>query len=257
MDAKRRAYIDVDPGYTQLWAEEVDTGFGEHDVFFTVGQNVGSRACRAPVNGRTWHPIVPPVVLTQWPPHIDEGYRRFSTVADWRGSQYATLNGRVLGGKREQFLRFIRLPAETGERFELALCIGQLDHGDVARLSRNDWKVFDSYAYAGDPQSYREFIQNSRGEFSVAKTGYVKTCSGWICYLASGKPAIVQSTGFESRLPTGKGLLTFRTLEEAAGHVRAVNADYLAHCEAARRIAEEYFDSDKVLNSALAIAGVD
>jgi hypothetical protein len=262
MEARRRAYVDVDPGYTQLWAGEVDMGFDRHDLFFTVGQNVGSPRFRAPVDGRAWHPILPPVVLDQWPPHIDERCRRFSTIADWRGSQYAVLNGHLLEGKREQFLRFDRLPMETGQRFELALCIGQYDHRDLARLSRNEWKIRDSYAYAGDPQSYREFIQSSRAEFSVAKTGYVNTRSGWIsdrtaCYLTSGKPAVVQSTGFESRLPTGKGLLTFSTLAEAAGHVHAVNADYVAHCRAARQIAEEYFDSDKVLGSALAIAGVD
>ena len=262
MTARRRAYVDLDPGYTQLWADEVDMGFDRHDVFFTVGQNVGSAQFRAPDNGRTWHAMFPPVVLAQWPLHVGEAYRRFSTVADWRGSQYAVLNGRLLEGKREQFLRFARLPLETGERFELALCMGQYDHRDLARLSRCQWKIRDSYAFAGDPHSYREFIQNSRCEFSVAKTGYVKTNSGWIsdrtgCYLASGKPAIVQSTGFESRLPSGKGLLTFRTLADAAGHVRAVNADYLAHCRAARQMAEDYFDSDKVLSSTLEIAGLD
>jgi hypothetical protein len=262
MTARRRAYVDVDPGYTQLWAEQVDMGFDRHDVFFTVGQNVGSAPFRAAVNGRTWHAVFPPVVLEQWPAHVGEHYRRFSTVADWRGSQYALLDGRLLEGKREQFLRFARLPAETGERFELALCIGQYDHRDVAQLSRCGWKIRDSYAYAGDLHSYRDFIQNSRCEFSVAKTGYVATNSGWIsdrtaCYLASGKPAIVQSTGFESRLPTGTGLLTFRTLEDAAGHVREVNADYLAHCRAARKIAEEYFDSDNVLTSMLDVAGLD
>jgi hypothetical protein len=262
MTARRRAYVDVDPGYTQLWAEQVDMGFDRHDVFFTVGQNVGSTRFRAPDDGRTWHAIFPPVVLGQWPLQVGEGYRRFSTVADWRGSQYAVLNGHLLEGKREQFLRFADLPVETGERFELALCMGQYDHEDLAHLSRCQWKVRDSYAYAGDPHSYREFIQNSRCEFSVAKTGYVKTNSGWVsdrtgCYLASGKPAIVQSTGFEARLPTGKGLFTFRTLGDATDHVRAVNADYLAHCRAARQIAEEFFDSDKVLSSILEVAGLD
>lgn len=262
MSARRRAYVDVDPGYTQLWAQQVDMGFDRHDVFFTVGQNIGSAAFRVPDSARTWNPILPPVVLNQWPPHVGPGYRRFSTIADWRGSQKAVLNGKLLEGKREQFLRFARLPLETGERFELALCIGQYDYRDLGRMSRCGWEVRDSYAYAGDPHSYREYIQNSRGEFSAAKTGYVKTLSGWIsdrtaCYLASGKPAIVQSTGLESRLPTGKGLLTFRTLEGAVARVREVNADYLGHCAAARQLAEKYFDSDKVLSSMLEIAGID
>ncbi len=172
MAARRRAYVDVDPGYTQLWARESDLGFDRHDVFFTVGQNVGAAGFRAPDHERTWHPILPPVVLDQWPPHVGDHYRRFSTVADWRGSQYAVLDGQLLDGKRGQFLRFADMPEKTGARFELALCIGQYDYLDLGELSRRRWKVRDSYAFAGDPHSYREFIQNSRCEFSVAKTGY-------------------------------------------------------------------------------------
>lgn len=115
--------------------------------------------------------------------------------------------------------------------------------------------------YAGDPYSYREFIQFSRAEFSVAKNGYVKSNSGWIsdrtaCYLASGKPALVQSTGFEGYLPTGKGLLTFRTLEDAVRSIEAINNDYLSHCRATRQIAEKYFYSDVVLGYILEQVGL-
>ncbi len=261
MAARRRAYVDVDPGYTQLWAQEWDLSFDRHDLLFTVGQNVGGPGFAPPTDGREWIRILPPVVLEQWPARIDSECRRFSTVLDWRGSQQAKFNGRVYGGKREEFLRYLRLPTETGQHFELALCIGQHDHADLGRLHRNGWRAWNSYLVAGDPHSYREFIQHSRCEFGVAKSGYVETRSGWIsdrtaCYLASGKPAIVQSTGFEERLPTGEGLLTFRTPSEAAACVREVEADYLAHARAARRLAEEHFDSDKVLGSMLDAAGL-
>src|SRR6266545_2825937 len=247
----RRAYVDVDPGFTQIWSQTVDMGFDRHNLFFTVGQNVGRPEFKIPTNGIQWRQILPPVALEWWPACIDERCRRFSTVADWRGSQQATFQGDHYGGKREEFLRFISVPVQAKQRIEIALCVGQHDYEDLGVLDRNNWRVRDPVWFAGDPHSYREFIRYSRAEFSIAKNGYVKSNSGWVsdrtaCYLASGKPALVQSTGFERRLPTGRGLLTFRTFEEAVAGVEAINGDYRAHCQAARRLAEERFNSDVV-----------
>ncbi len=257
----RRAYIDIDPGFTQIWVHDVNMALERHNFFFTVGQNVGGPEFKIPTFGVDWQTILPPVVLTLWPAHVDERCQRFSTIADWRGSQEASFEGEYYGGKRDEFLRILRVPVETKQRMELALCIGQYDHGDLALLSEHGWRVRDPYAYAGDPHSYREFIRYSRAEFSVAKSGYVKSNSGWIsdrtaCYLASGKPVLVQSTGFERRLPTSKGLLTFRTFEEAVAGIHTINSDYLSHCHAARQIAEEYFNSDVVLGSILERVGL-
>jgi hypothetical protein len=257
----RRAYIDVDPGFVQIWAHELDMAFGRHNFFFTVGQNVGYPEFTVPTRGIDWQPIVPPVVLELWPPHIDEKYQRFSTIADWRGSQAAVFEGVHYGGKRAEFLRFLEVPLEVQQRIELALFISQREYEDLRLLGQHKWHVQDPVFWAGDPYSYREFIQFSRAEFSVAKHGYVKSNSGWIsdrtvCYLASGKPALVQSTGFEGRLPTGKGLLTFHTVEEAIAGIQAINEHYLAHCHAARQIAEEYCNSDTVLGSMLEQVGL-
>ncbi len=137
----------------------------------------------------------------------------------------------------------------------------QDDYEDLGLLLRNQWCVRDPYLYAGDLESYREFIQFSRAEFSVAKSGYVKSRSGWFsdrtaCYLASGKPAIVQSTRLERCLQTGMGLLTFRTAEEACAAIETLDHDYLEHCRAARRIAETHFDSAIVLGSILRRVGL-
>ena len=256
-----RAYVDVDPGFTHIWAHEVDMGLERHTAFFTTGQNVGRPEFKIPTRGIVWQPIVPPVVLDAWPPRIDERCQRFSTVADWRGSQHAIFEGQYYGTKREEFVRFLRVPVDAGQRIELALCIGQDDFEDLGLLDGHNWRIRDPASYAGDPESYREFIQHSRAEFSVAKSGYVRSCSGWVSdrtasYLASGKPALVQSTGFEWRLPTGKGLLTFRTSEEAVAGIQSINTDYLAHCHAARRLAEAYFNSDVVLTSMLKQLGL-
>ena len=257
----RRAYVDVDPGFTQIWAEQVDMNFDRHTHFFTIGQTVGTPGFEVPLNGVEWQVIRPPVMLDQWPAVIDESATRFSTVADWRGSQEAIYDGVYHGGKRHEFVKFLRLPQDTGARFELALCIGQHDHEDMGLLDGHLWKIRNFAQYAGDVDSYREFIQASRAEFSVAKGGYVRSNSGWVsdrtaCYLASGKPALVQSTGFEDVLPTGEGLITFETLEQARRGVEQINSNYLAHAEAARRIAEEHFDSSRILGLVLEHVGL-
>ena len=257
----RRAYIDLDPGFTQIWAHQLDMGFDSYQFFFTVGQCVGRQEFGIPTLGIDWVPSLPPVVLDLWPAQTDTSSERLSTIADWRGSQYARFEGEMYEGKREEFIRFIEVPMRAHRPIELALSIGQHDYEDLGLLLRNEWIVRDPYLYAGDLESYREFIRFSRAEFSVAKSGYVKSGSGWFsdrtaCYLASGKPAVVQSTGFEWRLPTGEGLLTFSTVPEAVAGIEAIEGDYLAHAETARRIAEEHFDSDVVLRSLLERVGV-
>lgn len=252
MAIPHRAYVDVDPGFTQIWAHEVDVWLEQHTCFFTVGQNVGSPEFPIPTRGIPWHPILPPVHLPSWPARIDNGCRRFSTVADWRGSQDALFEGQYYGTKRSEFVRYLHVPLRAGRRIEVALCIGQQDHEDLGLLLDHDWRAREAYRYAGDPFSYREFIQYSRAEFGVAKHGYVKSNSGWFsdrtaCYLASGKPAIVQSTGFEHTLPTGRGLLTFRTVDEAVAAIRDVDEHYEDHCAAARSFAEDHLDATRIL----------
>lgn len=257
----RRAFVDVDPGFTQIWALRWPMYLDRHNFFFTIGQNVGRPGFRIPAGSVSWHPILPPVVLDEWTANMDERARRFTTVADWRASQSAVHDGQTFGGKRSEFERFIDLPRISGQPIHLAMAIYQRDYEDLALLLRHDWRVVDPFESAGDPHSYREFIRYSRAEFSVAKHGYVLSNSGWIsdrtaCYLASGRPAIVQSTGLESELPVGEGLLTFSTIGEAAAAISAVNQDYASHCTAARRLAERHFDSDRVLGAMLEAVGL-
>jgi hypothetical protein len=257
----RRAYVDMDPGFTQIWVDTKDLDLRGFQSFFTVGQNVCQPDFPVPAHGIRWQAILPPVVLDQWPARIDAGTARFSTVGDWRGSQQVLFRGNYYAGKRGEFVQQLELPVRTRQRFELALCLGAGDHEDLGLLHAHGWIVLDPFLWAGNPFSYREFIQTSRAEFSVAKSGYVRLRTGWIsdrtaCYLASGKPAVVQSTGFEESLATGKGLLTFRTVEEAAAAVAAVESDYLGHCRAARAFAEAHLASDRVLGKVLGAAGL-
>ena len=260
MKVPRRSYVDVDPGFTQIWTGQYDMAIERHNSFFTVGQNVGRPEFAVPLNGVDWKPILPPVALDFWPPRIDENCRRVGTVGDWRGNQHAIQDAEYFGGKRREYVRLLHLPEVAGAHPEIALCIGNEDWEDIGLLQESRWRVLDPFLYAGDPTSYREFVQLSRAEFSVAKSGYVKSNSGWIsdrtaCYLASGKPALVQSTGCEWLFPDGKGLLTFRTREEAVAGLNAISGDYLAHCRAARQLAERFFDATRILGTILSHAG--
>jgi hypothetical protein len=257
----RRAFVDVDPGFTQIWFHQWDLDISKHTAHFTVGQNVGSPGFSIPTRGIQWVPILPPVALDHWPATIDERCASFTTIADWRGNQRAFFEDQHYGGKRSEFMRILRLPADAKQSIEIALCIYPSDHEDIGLLWEHKWALLNPAQAVGDPHSYREFIQQSRAEISVAKAGYVRSNSGWIsdrtaCYLASGKPALVQSTGFESALPTGKGLLTFRDLPEAIAGVREINANYLNHAQAARALAEQYFGTDAVLAKVLAHVGL-
>ena len=254
--ARRRIFIDQDPGYTQLWAElrGVDTIIGAHDVHFTVGANVGTPRSRLPTGGLAWHHTWNPVVLDWWPHDAPLVRDRFTTIADWWGQPYLEFDGAVLGPKREEFRRFLAIPSVAGEPIELALDI-PADDGDLPVLARAGWRV----TTPGDVESvdgYRAWVAGSLGELSCVKGVYAHTRSGWFsdrsaAYLACGRPVILQDTGFSDVLPTGHGLFAFRTVEEAAAAVREVRSDYVRHSRAARELAAEWFAADRVLRSLL------
>ncbi len=155
-----------------------------------------------------------------------------------------------------EFRKFTALPQLTGQQFELALDIDASDAKDIALLMENGWRVTDPRTAVSAPSDYRAFIQHSKAELTIAKSMYVQSNSGWvsdrsICYLASGKPVLAQETGFSQNYATGEGLVAFATLDEAQSGVETILRDYDRHCRAARAIAEEHFDSDKVLRRLL------
>jgi hypothetical protein len=256
---KRRAYFDLDPGFTQIWAHEWDMDFTKHNLFFTVGLNVGQPDFSIPLRGIDWQTFLPPVALEYWPAQTDATAANFTTVGQWRG-QYAVWKDEIYGPKSDEFLRFVELPRKTAQPIELALLIHESEANDIAALRDNGWRLVNPHETAGGRDGFRSYIQQSRAEFSVAKHGYVKTRSGWlsdrtVCYLASGRPALVQETGVSKHLATGKGLITFTTLEEAVRGIESINADYAAHSAAARKLAEEKLSAPKVLQSILERAG--
>jgi hypothetical protein len=253
-----KAYIDLDPGFTQSWhASGTSSKLAGHDYFFTVGENIGTPNCSIPMDGIEWRPTRQPVVLEQWPVCREGDACRFTTVASWRGPfGPVEYDGRTLGSKVRQFRKYASLPSLLNEEFELALDIHPLDGRDRDLLCRNSWKLVDPRAVVPDPLAFRRYVQGSGAEFSVAQEIYVETGSGWfsdrsVRYLASGKPVLVEDTGFSRNYPAGDGLLAFSSPEQAIAGVRRITSNYASHTIAARQIAETYFDSGRVLGQLL------
>jgi len=257
-----RAYVDEAPAHTQVYHFEyhVDQGIDQHEHFFTFGLNMGQPTCEVPMGGRRWYPFPVPVVLDHWPAAPDAGGRRFTTISNWSGEPTFKLRGEYSGEKSDNWLRFIDLPKRTSQELEIALNIDPGFAEDIARLQENGWILTDP-AQMRTQQDYRRYIAESRAEFSVANNRYSRFRTGWVSdrsarYLASGRPVLVQSTGAESFLPVGKGLLTFETTEEAAEKIKEINVDREAHGRAARAIAQEFFDAERVLSNMLKQIGM-
>jgi hypothetical protein len=257
-----RAFLDIDPGFGQIWKVlGLHDLFRGHDRFLTVGGRIGSADCEVPTAGLDWIPVKPPVELTEWPPQSDRG-SRFTSVASWRGA-FGPLEyeGRTLGLRVHEFRRFFELPRRTSVDYEVALDIHEAETDDLSALRSHGWRLADPRRAAGDPWSYRDYLQRSAAELMIAKNLYVETHSGWFsdrsaCYLASGRPVLAQDTGLEGLLPMGEGLVTFSTLDEAAAGAEEIETDYERHSQAAREIAEEHFAAAKVLPRLLEELGV-
>jgi hypothetical protein len=259
----RRVYLDLDPAFNQLWhaAEGIDIRLEGHTHFVTVGCLIGTPDCDVPTCGRTWLPTVPPVVLSEWPATAGAPRGAWTTVGNWRGYGSIDHRGVKYGQKAHSFRRIVDLTSRTRERLQPALSIHRDEVSDLFALSANRWDVVNPEAVACTPDLYRRFIQRSKGELGIAKSGYVVSQCGWFsdrsaCYLASGRPVVAEDTGFSRYLPIGEGLLPFRTVEEAAAAIEVAAAGYDRHRGRAREIAEAYFASNVVLPALLERVGV-
>ena len=257
---KRRAYVDLDPGFTQFWhARGIgDLGLGRHHVHFTVGENIGRPGCSIPTCGFQWIPLKQPVLLDEWRAEaLPRGEPKFTTVASWRGSYGPVeFGGKQYGVKAHEFRKLLSLPSQVKVPLEIALNIHEADGEDRRRLESAGWTIRDPAIVAPDPDSFRDYLRGSTGELSPAQNISVETGSGWFSdrsarYLALGRPVVLQDTGLGQRLPIGEGVLTFRTVDEAAEALNAVMEDPERHGRAARQVAEEHFDARKILSEAL------
>lgn len=247
------AYIDSDPVFTQVKLARGQVDFRRmvdaHDIHFSFGEVLSEHV---PNTGHHWRPTRQPIVLSEW--QSEASYRdMFTTVMNWTSYKPIEFEGHTYGQKDIEFRRFFDLPGEVAPTaLELAVNEGKTKRTPRDLLRHKGWHVVDPAQVCPDLDSYRTYIQSSKAEWSVAKHGYVVGQSGWFscrsaCYLAAGRPAVLQDTGFSQVIPTGEGVLAFTTMDEAVEAIRSVESNYSRHAKAARAIAEQYFDSDKVL----------
>ncbi|HWH00754.1 MAG TPA: hypothetical protein VNV66_15895 [Pilimelia sp.] len=244
-----RVFVDTDPGYNQVvlrqrlaWSDESGPwAIGGHNAFFSYGENLGAADCRVPADGFAWRTTRMPVVTALWrdvPPALPRA--PWSTVTTWNEFGHRiVLDGVEYRSKDAEFERLIDLPRQVPVAVRVAL--GGVD-APARRLADRGWQVVDAPATTISPASYRDFIASSRGELSPAKEVYTALRTGWFstrsaCYLAAGRPVVVQQTGLPAELPLGAGALVFSCPEEAAAAVRAVEADYGRHARATRVLA--------------------
>jgi hypothetical protein len=253
---RRSALVDIDPGLLQVWMSSGQISVAQYDAYFTTGETVGLPGARFPDAGLKWHYTPPCVALDWWPRRVAE-CAPFTTVTHWRMRQWVKDAGEIYrNDKRTGFLPFLDLPQHTTRPLELALCLTPNENEERAGLQQRGWRVRDAYTEISTPADYQSYIQSSLGEFSCAKPSCTRLQNAWVsdrtlCYLASGKPAIVQHTGPSRFLPDCAGLFRFRDVEEAARCLETAASDYERQCGLARALAEEHFDARKVVGRIL------
>jgi len=259
----RRLYVESDPFRMQVKVAQGDAGAIEqlamHDTLFTFGENLGAADSLTPLERFNWLPTRQPVVMDLWANPF-KGGDAYNTITTWSNKdRHIEYNGETYyWTKDREFLKFIDLPTRRDVPFEMAVGV----EGDArALLEKNRWRLASSVGVSQDIDSYRAYIQQSRGEFTVARDQYVRPRTGWFsdrtaCYLAAGRPVITQETGFNKYMPTGKGLYGFTTMDDVLAAVDAVERDYEGNCRAAREIAAEYFAAEKVVGSLMERAGL-
>jgi hypothetical protein len=249
---RRSALVDIDPGLLQLWLHRRQIAIAPHDVYFTTGETVGRPGSRIPDCGLRWHHTPPPVALDAWPAVPPRREAAFTTVSHWQCDEWVEEGGETYcNDKRTGFLPFLDLPSRCGQPLELALCLAADEEDERARLVARGWSVRRAEEVAGSPWDYQRYVQGSRGEFSCAKPSCLRLQNAWVsdrtlCYLASGRPAVVQHTGPSRILPDEGGLFRFRTAAEASRDLERASSDLDHQSRLARQLAEARFDAAQV-----------
>jgi hypothetical protein len=262
---KRRLYVESDPFVAQVKVAQGDQGMidllAAHDTHFSFGENLGAPDCDTPIKKFRWLPTRQPVAVELWNDGTPTGGPTYTTITTWhnKGKDIEWRGEKWYWTKDREFEQFLDLPRRRPQQqFELATSVGD----DVRMLLRgHGWNQTGSIEVSRDVDAYKRYIQESRGEFTVARDQYVRPNTGWFsdrtcCYLAAGRPVITQETGFSKSLPSGKGLFGFRTLDDILHAVDNIESDYPGNCRAAREIAAGHFAAEKVVGSLMQRAGL-
>src|SRR5437867_261593 len=260
---KRRIYVESDPFASQVKVAQGNPGMIDmlagHDTLFSFGENLGAPDCDVPMEKFRWRPTRQPVAMELWQ-GVPQGGSTYTTITTWhnKGKNLEWRGDTWYWTKDREFEKFLDLPRRRNVPIEIATSVDE----KVQQLLRaHGWRQTGSVEISRDAGLYRRYIQQSRGEFTVARDQYVRPNTGWFsdrtaCYLAAGRPVITQETGFSKFLPSGRGLFGFKTMNDILAAVDAIESDYAGHCRAAHEIAAEYFATEKVRDSLMKRAGL-
>ncbi len=260
-----KLFVDGDPMFTQIHLHGDADGerlrrMQAHDAHFSFGLNLGEADCRVPTAGFNWKPTVQPVAMEYWenlqPSASCPSAGAWTTVMNWMSYPPVEFGGETYGQKDIEFSRFLDLPAQVERPLLLAMGKGPGNQRPTEMLNEKGWQIREPLDVIPDHRAYQDFLASSRGEWSIAKNGYVKANTGWFscrtaCYLAAGRPAVVQETGWSRHLPSGEGVFAFTNVESAAQSMAAIDADYERHSTAAKAFARKYFDASMVCQALL------
>lgn len=263
LQCPRRIYVESDPFASQVQVANgvaaTIAALDAHDTHFSFGENIGHPDCQVPVQRYNWLPTRQPVAMDLWR-HALPASDAFTTITTWHNSgKDVEFNGdRFYWTKDREFEKYLDLPERRPVPFELAVGV---DDETRRRLTGHGWRLRGSIDLSASVTNYRDYIQRSRGEFTVARDQYVRPRTGWFsdrtaCYLAAGRPVITEDTGFGKFIPTGRGLFAFNNIDDVLAAVDAIATDYDAQCRAASDIADEYFSCERVVGSLMARAGL-
>lgn len=258
---KHQMFIDGDPMFCHIGLlDEKQADYNArvraHDSHFTFGLNVGGPGTLVPETGIAWKKTVQPIALDYWPFATEAPLDRYTTVMNWASYAPKQWGGQIWGQKDLEFDKFKELPHRTSQPLAMVMGKGVGSKRPDAMLRDLGWTILEPDEVTPDHLTYRDFLRSSKAEWSVAKHGYVAGRTGWFscrtaCYLALGRPALVQETGWSAYIPAGEGVLAFSTMEEAVAGIDEINRNYPAHQKAARALAEKYFEAKKVCQDLL------
>lgn len=256
---RRTVLLDVDPGHMQLLDIEYGFGLKDYDVHFSVGPNLPDPDCEVPTLGLTWRPFLPFVYLPMWEVCPDPGHDApFTSITHWTWEELSYQGRALSASKRTAYMRYLELPKRAGRQFELAANIGDADPmHDRETLATGGWRVVDPHVAIPTPEAFREYLRASRAEISCPKPIYREMNTGWfsdrsVCYMALGRPVLAEQTGFSEFVPTGRGVVAFRDIDEALAGVAEIDGNYDFHSRHARDLAADLFNSDRQLSAMLA-----
>ncbi|MFZ5806100.1 MAG: hypothetical protein ACOY3I_02670 [Verrucomicrobiota bacterium] len=256
---KHQMFIDGDPMFNQIGLQQ-DTSYTKrlraHDSHFTFGLKVGDADCLVPETGIQWKKTLQPICLDHWPFEQSAPDDVFTTVMNWASYKPTEWNGKNYGQKDLEFEKFIDLPLRTPQKFLIAMGQGVGSKRPTELLHQKGWSIIEPDEKIPDHHTYRDFLRKSKAEWSIAKHGYVAGKTGWFscrsaCYLALGRPVLIQDTGWTEKLPHGEGLLSFRTIEDCVKGIESINRNYEKHRKAARAFSEKHLDARLVCQDLL------